>query len=101
MPYARQTFDRVIVIDAFHHLRRQETAAQELMRVLAPGGLLVIDEPDVAHWGVKLAALGEKLLLMRSRFYTLEAIRAMFERAGGQVCVDRQGHTGWVTVEAK
>jgi ubiquinone/menaquinone biosynthesis C-methylase UbiE len=87
------------VVDAFHHLRDHEAAARELMRVLAPGGRLVVEEPDIAHWGVKLVALAEKLLLLRSHFYPLETMRVMFDRAGGQARVERQEHTGWVIVE--
>jgi demethylmenaquinone methyltransferase/2-methoxy-6-polyprenyl-1,4-benzoquinol methylase len=78
LPFADGVFDRIIVVDAFHHLRDQALAASEMVRVLAPGGRLVIQEPDIAHWGVKLVALGERALLMRSRFYAPEDIRAMY-----------------------
>ena len=77
----------------------QEAAASELARVLAPGGRLVIEEPDIAHWGVKLTALGEKLLLMRSHFYTPSAIQRLFERIGNRVRIERQAHTAWVIVD--
>jgi len=36
------------------------------LRVLAPGGRLVIEEPDVERTPVRLIALAEKLALMRS-----------------------------------
>lgn len=101
LPFGTGSFDRVIVVDAFHHLRDHEAAARELMRVLAPGGRLVIEEPDIAHWGVRLVALAEKLLLLRSHFYPLETIQVMFDRAGGQARVERQEHTGWVIVEKR
>jgi len=99
LPFGAGTFERIIVIDAFHHMRNQEMAAHELTRVLVPGGRLVIEEPDIAHWGVKLTALGEKLALMRSHFYAPEAIQKMFERIGTKAHIERQGYTAWVIVE--
>jgi ubiquinone/menaquinone biosynthesis C-methylase UbiE len=99
LPYADGAFDRIIIVDAFHHLRDQERAAAELLRVLAPGGRLVVEEPDIAHWGVQLVALGEKLLLMRSRFRTAHAMQRIFGSHAGKVQIDRQGYTVWVIVD--
>jgi len=98
LPYCAGAFDRIIMVDAFHHLRDQSHAAEELMRVLAPGGRLVVEEPDIAHLSVRFVALGEKLLLMRSRFRAPEAIRRMFEEHGGRVRVEQQGYTVWIVV---
>ena len=58
LPFEQDTFDRIIVVDTFHHLGDQAAAVQELLRVLAPSGRLVIQELDIAHWGVKVTALG-------------------------------------------
>jgi demethylmenaquinone methyltransferase/2-methoxy-6-polyprenyl-1,4-benzoquinol methylase len=99
LPFASSTFDRIIVVDAFHHLRDQSAAARDLVRVLAPGGRLVIEEPDVAYWGVRLVSLAEKLLLMRSHFCAPEVIQGIFRRNGAPARVERQGHTAWVIVE--
>ena len=77
-------------------------AFQDYLDHLAPGGRLVIEEPDIRHWAVKLVALAEKVLLMRSHFYTPLDIRAMFGRAADCGCIvhiERQGHTAWVIVD--
>ena len=99
IPFGDDTFERVMMVDTFHHLRDQRVAVHELMRVLRPGGRLVIEEPDIAHWGVKLVAWGEKLALMRSHFYPAAAIRALCEQAGGRAYVERDNYTVWVVVE--
>lgn len=108
LPFVEGAFDRIIVIDAFHHLCDQVVAAAEMVRVLAPGGRLVIQEPDIAHWGVKMVALGEKALLMRSRFYAPEAIRAIFypcdEVANVRIeprSESAPGVTAWVIVDKR
>jgi hypothetical protein len=61
------------------------------MRVLHPGGRLVIEEPDIRLWGVKLASLAERLLLMRSRFTSIAELRGVFERAGARILAVEEG----------
>lgn len=99
LPYPAACFDRIIVVDAFHHLGRHSLAVDELVRVLATGGRLVIEEPNIAHWVVKLVALGEKALLMRSQFYTPDSIRQMLISCGLHTWVETLGATAWVIAE--
>lgn len=69
LPFPTASFSRVLVVDALHHFADQRQAIGELIRVLGPGGRLVIEEPDLNHLTVKLVALAEKVALMRSRFF--------------------------------
>ena len=100
LPFASGSFTRILLVDTFHHLRDQRAAAAELLRVLAPGGRLVIEEGDVEQTPVRLIALAEKLILMRSRFFSPQAVQQMFEAAGGQVRLEREGGKFWAVVEA-
>jgi demethylmenaquinone methyltransferase/2-methoxy-6-polyprenyl-1,4-benzoquinol methylase len=99
LPFCSGAFPRILTVDTFHHLRDQAAAVGELMRALAPDGRLVLQEPDIRHWVVKLTALGERLLLMRSHFRPPEAVRQMFEASGGSVRVRREGTVFWTVVE--
>ncbi len=83
LPFAHGSFERLLVVDAFHHFADHQAAARELVRVVRPGGRLVIEEPDIRRWPVKLIALAERLLLMRSRFFDAEALIRLFREAGG------------------
>jgi demethylmenaquinone methyltransferase/2-methoxy-6-polyprenyl-1,4-benzoquinol methylase len=100
LPFANGAFTRILLVDTFHHLRNQRKAAAELLRVLAPGGRLVIEEPDVERTPVRLIALAEKLILMRSHFHSPQAVQGMFEAAGGRVSLEREGGKFWAVVEA-
>jgi len=77
LPFCNGCFDRIIMVDAFHHVADQQRTLDEIWRTLAPGGRLVIEEPDIHHVAVKFIALGEKLLMMRSKFVKPEKIMAM------------------------
>jgi len=85
LPFPSEFADRVIVVDAFHHFHNHLLAAQEIMRVLKKGGWLFLEEPDIANLAVKLIALGEKLLLMRSRFHDFATLASFFLSRGGRL----------------
>lgn len=82
LPFADECFSRVFAVDAFHHFNDHNTAIRELLRILEPKGRLVIDEPDIKRFPVKIVALLEKLALMNSRFLSGEEIRALIGAEG-------------------
>ncbi len=90
LPFPDASIDRLLVVDAFHHFvlptpaLAQPAAAVELLRVLRPGGRLVVEEPDITQRGAKLIALMEKVLLMGSRFLAPADLAALFEGQGAQ-----------------
>ena len=85
LPFSSGSFERVIMVDAFHHVADQRQAARELWRVIAPGGRIVIIEPNIHKNLVKVIAVGEKVLLMRSHILTGEKIMAFFEGWNGKI----------------
>jgi demethylmenaquinone methyltransferase/2-methoxy-6-polyprenyl-1,4-benzoquinol methylase len=99
LPFPEASFERVIIVDALHHVIDQQQTADELWRVLKPGGWLVIEEPDIRVWGVKLIAVFEKLVLMRSHFLSPEQIAALFSHHQAKVSIDTKGYNSWVSVE--
>lgn len=99
LPFADDYFERIIMIDALHHVCNQEETAQELWRVLAPGGYLVIEEPDLRTFAVKLIALAEKLALMRSHFLAPPQIAQLFNGLNAQTRIERDGYIAWVVVQ--
>jgi demethylmenaquinone methyltransferase/2-methoxy-6-polyprenyl-1,4-benzoquinol methylase len=96
LPFSDSTFDRIIMVDAFHHVIHQADTARELLRLLRPGGRIVIEEPDIRIFGVKLIALGEKMLLMRSHFLAPDQIAALF--APVRVYILAKDSNAWIVV---
>jgi len=99
LPFADATFDRILLVDAFHHVKDQSTALRELLRVLKPSGRLVIEEPDIRRLPVKVVALLEKLFLMRSHFKSPAAMTEMIVDAGGNPLLARtDSFRVWIAV---
>ena len=100
LPFANDSFDRILVVDALHHFKNQRGVMAELLRLLKPGGRMVVEEPDIQSRWVKLVALAEKLALMRSRFHTAEEIAEMAAAAGARARVERDHRfAAWVVVD--
>jgi demethylmenaquinone methyltransferase/2-methoxy-6-polyprenyl-1,4-benzoquinol methylase len=99
LPFPDGTFERIIMVDALHHVIHQGHTAREMYRVLQPGGRIVIEEPDIRVFGVKLIALGEKLLLMRSHFLSPARIADLFSFDSASIQIHSRDANAWIIVE--
>ena len=82
LPFSSNTFDRIVVVDALHHFCDQEQAIRDLVRVLKPKGRMVIEEPDINLFPVKMVALMEKVSGMQSRFLSSKEICSIISEIG-------------------
>ena len=98
MPFGDNTFDRIIMVDALHHVINQVSTANELWRLLKPGGLVVIEEPNILSFEVKLIALAEKMALMRSHFIPPRQIASLFHIHNADVHIEVDGSTAWIVI---
>jgi ubiquinone/menaquinone biosynthesis C-methylase UbiE len=98
LPFPSNSIDRVIMVDALHHVDNQAVTISELFRILKPGGILVIEEPDIRHFRVKLIAVAEKLALMRSHFLSPQKIGNLFQGLPAQVSIEYEDLNAFVIV---
>jgi len=97
MPFGPETFTRIMVIDALHHMDDQPGSVAELLRTLKSGGRMLIEEPDINIFGVKLIAVMEKLMLMKSYFHSPAEIIEIVAANGVETQLASDGKAGaWV-----
>jgi demethylmenaquinone methyltransferase/2-methoxy-6-polyprenyl-1,4-benzoquinol methylase len=99
LPFPDGLFARIIMVDALHHVCDQRHTSGELWRVLQPGGRLVIEEPDIRTWAVRLLGLAEKLALMRSHFLAPPQIADLYRYPDSRVHMETEKAIAWVVVE--
>jgi ubiquinone/menaquinone biosynthesis C-methylase UbiE len=99
LPFEEGYFDRVIMVDALHHVCDQRSTIDELWRVVKPGGRIVIEEPDIRAVAVKAIAIIEKLVLMRSHFLNPLKIAALFTYPSAVVKVRLENSISWIVVD--
>lgn len=98
LPFPDGSFDRVLMVDALHHVLHQGATIRELYRILKSGGLLVIEEPDIRTFPVKLIALAEKLALMRSHFLAPAQIAGLLP-SSANIRIESEDNTTWIIAE--
>jgi demethylmenaquinone methyltransferase/2-methoxy-6-polyprenyl-1,4-benzoquinol methylase len=99
LPFRSEIFERIIMVDALHHVSDIYATINELWRVVRPGGRIVIEEPDIQAFPVKILAVLEKLTLMRSHFTSPQNIQKAFYSTKARHRLIREGITSWVIVD--
>ena len=93
LPWARDSFDRVFCINAFHHFQDKVAFLTEAMRVLRPGGLMMTVGLD-PHTGVDQWYIYEYfdnvLEIDKGRYPASSQIREWIRAAGFADCVTRE-----------
>jgi demethylmenaquinone methyltransferase/2-methoxy-6-polyprenyl-1,4-benzoquinol methylase len=96
LPFASNSFERILLIDTLHHVIDAKKSLIECIRVLKQHGLLIIQEPDIEQWGGRLIALFEKLLLMRSHLLPLDQVKSILHPIVSESTSWREKHQYWV-----
>lgn len=82
MPFENDSFDALIVTDAFHHFRDQPGAVKEFCRVVRPGGGVVVVELDPRGLVMRTVVIAEKLLGEPGAFFAPDEMCTFMARNG-------------------
>jgi SAM-dependent methyltransferase len=82
LPFADESFDGVLCLNALHHQPSYAAALQELHRVLKPGGRAVFSEPGTAHAVAPLSAFRMREEGVLEKRVSLPLVRRLALEAG-------------------
>lgn len=100
LPFSDASFERILMVDALHHVEDTELTVREMLRVLAPGGRLVIEEPDWRTPRMRLIGWAEKLAMMRSHPERPDTIVRLARQAGARArCLSPVKHSTWIVID--
>lgn len=94
--YPDQAFDVVTVWDVLEHVDDPKKFLVECQRILKPGGLLVVNYPDIGSLAAK--AMGRKWLMLLTAhlyYFTRTTLAAMLRATGFDV-VEQRPHIQWL-----
>jgi methionine biosynthesis protein MetW len=106
LPFENGEFDVVVSDSQLEHRVDYKHALNEMVRVLRPGGRLVLLLPNTAHWRVRLWLLSGRFPYLdhtptdplHLRFFTLPDVRAMLVMRGLTVELVEGSASLWVDV---
>ncbi len=82
------SFDKILVIEAFHHMPDHDTRLREFHRLLKPGGALVIEEPNPRSW-IRFFFWIERFM-EATVYHAPEELRQMLSRRDFRVDAERR-----------
>ncbi len=88
-PLKDDTFDLVLCIDALHHFKNKRESLEEMIRVLKPGGEIVLLEFDPQNPITRFIQFGERLFGEPSLFFQVERLKEFFQQRKLSVEIDR------------
>jgi SAM-dependent methyltransferase len=88
LPFPDGTFDAVICSEVIEHIPRREIDLSDMVRVLAPGGTLVLGTPDYGRWswrfleGLYKRVFPQGYATEHINRYTRRELRRLLEQMG-------------------
>lgn len=100
-PFKDSFFDFVLCTDALHHFENKEESLDEMIRVLKPGGKIILLEFDSRSPITKFIKFGERLVGEPSYFFEPRYLKNFFQERGLSVTTKRLNSYEYILQAAK
>lgn len=92
LPFENESIDAVILSDVFHHIEDQEKLITEGLRVLKPGGKMLIHDFDIRYLRTKILRGFEKNYFGKLYFKTIDDVALMMDDKFHSIYRKSQGY---------
>jgi len=101
LPFSEQSFNKIIVINAFHHFQNQKQVIKEMKRVLANDGRVVIEEFNPVKMFGKLIVIIEKMFCLGSHFHSPISLINLFSMNGFKARIVNENKSTYYLIAEK
>lgn len=101
IPFNDNYFDKVIIIDAFHHFPNQEKAIKEIRRVLKKNGQAIIEEVNFGKLGNWLLEKAEMIVGAKSKIFSLQSLTELFSKNQFKTKLFSENRSGYYLLAEK
>lgn len=100
IPLGNDSADKIIIVDAFHHISGKSETITEIKRILRQNGKVIIEEFNPLTFYGKLIVIFEKILRLNSVFYEPSALADLFSKNGFKVNLfDEKNKSYYISAE--
>jgi len=101
LPLGDNSADKIILMDAFHHIQNQLVAIGEIARIIKLNGKIIIEEFNPATFSGVLIVILEKILRFNSKFYQPKELAELFSNNNFKVDIIDSGKVNYYIVAEK
>jgi len=99
--YSNGYFDKVIIVDAFHHFQNKEKAVKEIRRVLKENGKIIIEEVDFGKLGNWFLEKLETIAGTKSKILSPQSLVELFSKNQFRTRLVKESRTGYYLIGEK
>jgi len=101
LPFADDSVNKIIVVDAFHHFQNQKQVVKEIKRALVDNGKVVIEEFNPVKMFGKLIVIIEKMLCLGSHFHSPTSLMNLFLMNGFKTTIVNENKSTYYLIAEK
>ena len=83
-------FDKIIIVESFHHFQNQEKVIQEAKRVLKPTGRIVLEEINPRKFPGWIIIVLEKIIGFKSNFLSPQELSLLWQKYGFKTLLENK-----------
>ncbi len=101
LPFKKDLNANFVLVDTIHHLYNPQPILEKISGWICNQNRLLIEEPDIHYFSIKVIAVMERVLGMKSSFYTKEEISAWFPGTQFKIDAQQDGANFYLIVQQK
>ena len=94
-------FNKIIIVDSFHHFRDQEKAIKEIKRVLREKGKVIIEEVNFGRFGNWLLEKLETIAGAKSKITSPQSLTDLFSKNQFKAKLFNENRSGYYLIAEK